>query len=93
VDGLLFGAFIKNPPAFIYTTGTLGFWEGDEGRSISPDTGQHGGCAFFKRAAYSPTPAGKLVPGTCSCFIHNEKSINDFASIYAGLRLRLCLCC
>jgi hypothetical protein len=48
---------------------------------------------FFKRAAYSPTPAGKLVPGICSCFIHNEKSLNDFASICAGVRLRLCLCC
>jgi hypothetical protein len=47
VDGSPFGVFIKSPPAFIYTTGTLGFWEGDEGRSISPDTGQHGGCAFF----------------------------------------------
>ncbi len=48
---------------------------------------------FFERAAYSPTPAGKLVPGICSCFTHNEKSINDFASICAGVRLRLCLCC
>jgi hypothetical protein len=37
----------KNAPAFIYTTETLEFWEGDEGSSISPDTGQQGGCALF----------------------------------------------
>ncbi len=42
-------------------------WEGGVGCSISPDTGQHSGCAL-QGTAITSTPAGRLVPGFCLCF-------------------------
>jgi hypothetical protein len=66
VDGLLFH---RCKSAFIHTTEVLQLWEGDEGCSISPDTGQHGGFAFLKKCkANSPTLAGTLVPGSLIVF-------------------------
>jgi hypothetical protein len=40
-------AFISQPLAIRFTPF---FWEGDEGCSVSPDTGQQGGAASFEGA-------------------------------------------
>ncbi len=42
--------------------------------SISPDTGQQGGCAPKNAQPHSSTPAGKLAPGTCLLLIFPMKN-------------------
>ncbi len=64
-----------------------------QSRSISPDTGQHGGRApGNKRTANSPTPAGRLVPGFVFVLLKFMKNLSTTSrlSVLACACLSVC---